>query len=606
MPHKTESTLPHPVPGANAIRTTTRLSNLVFDKNVDIPLKDGGLCRANVYLPLEEGRYPVIMTMGPYGKDVPYSEFHVKSFRELPKEQKGELSAWETPHPDYWVSQGYVVVRIDERGNGSSPGYLNTMSASTSSDFAECVEWAAEQKWSTGKIGLLGISYYGGTQWRVAARKPKGLTCIIPWEGMTDYYRDRVRQGGILANNFVHFWWNNQVVTMQYGNGQKAVRRWGPKSEIGQPVGPQCLEGVIPPEELEKLRADQTIDNRNHRFLDEPYHASRTYDLGDIEVPVLSVANLGGNTLHLRGNVMGYLEAGTSNKWLWFISGRHDLPFYLPHYVDLQKSFLSAWLKGEDDRGWLKGPNAGVPAVNLLVRKGNPGFNSTEAEATFSNRPETSWPLERTQYTRFHLHPDLSLQQDSPAKEAKQVKLAALGKGDPLQFKLTFDKETEIAGHPLVNLVVGVEKRPDGTAPKDVDLFVTLRHFDADGKEIFYTGTAGDPVPLVKGWLRASLRAVDTTSPRHRSYLPHRNYRRTEVSYLEPDTPYNLLVEIWPTAVVVEKGSSIVLEVATGDTQGAAIFLHNEPTDRGEETFGGMNVLYFGEGHDNWLQLPVV
>lgn len=57
------------------------------------------------------------------------------------------------------------------------------MSASTSSDFAECVEWAAEQDWSTGNIGLLGISYYGGTQWRVAARKPKGLTCIIPWEG---------------------------------------------------------------------------------------------------------------------------------------------------------------------------------------------------------------------------------------------------------------------------------------------------------------------------------------------------------------------------------------------------------------------------------------
>lgn len=103
------------------------------------------------------------------------------------------------------MSQGYVVVRIDERGNGSSPGYLDTMSASTSSDFAECVEWAADQPWSTGKIGLLGISYYGGTQWRVAARRPKGLTCIIPWEGMTDYYRDRVRQGGILSNQFVKF-----------------------------------------------------------------------------------------------------------------------------------------------------------------------------------------------------------------------------------------------------------------------------------------------------------------------------------------------------------------------------------------------------------------
>lgn len=57
------------------------------------------------------------------------------------------------------------------------------MSNQTSSDFAECIEWAAEQSWSSGKVGLLGISYFGGSQWRVAARRPKGLACIIPWEG---------------------------------------------------------------------------------------------------------------------------------------------------------------------------------------------------------------------------------------------------------------------------------------------------------------------------------------------------------------------------------------------------------------------------------------
>jgi predicted acyl esterase len=57
----------------------------------------------------------------------------------------------------------------------------------------------------------LGISYYAGSQWRVAARQPKGLACIIPWEGMSDYYRDRCRHGGILSNTFIDFWWNRQV-----------------------------------------------------------------------------------------------------------------------------------------------------------------------------------------------------------------------------------------------------------------------------------------------------------------------------------------------------------------------------------------------------------
>lgn len=87
-------------------------------------------------------------------------------------------------------------------------------------------------------------------------------------------------------------------------------------------AGPEHLEDVIPEEELEATRKDQTIDNREHQYLDEPYHSSRVYDLGQIDVPALSVANLGGILLHLRGNVVGYEEAGTPNKWLYLISGR--------------------------------------------------------------------------------------------------------------------------------------------------------------------------------------------------------------------------------------------------------------------------------------------
>ena len=97
--------------------------------------------------------------------------------------QKSEHSAWETPDPKYWTSQGYVIVRADERGTGQSPGFLDTMSIETADCFFDVVEWAAVQPWSSGKVGLLGISYYAGSQWRVAARKPKGLAAIVPWEG---------------------------------------------------------------------------------------------------------------------------------------------------------------------------------------------------------------------------------------------------------------------------------------------------------------------------------------------------------------------------------------------------------------------------------------
>lgn len=137
--------------------------------------------------------------------------FHGKSFSEVPEEHHSAHSAWETPDPGFWTKHGYAIVRGDEVGLGQSPGELNTMSRDTSLAFKDLIEWSADQPWSSGKVGLLGVSYYAGSQWRVAARQPKGLTCIIPWEGMSDYYRDRCRHGGILSNAFVNFWWNRQV-----------------------------------------------------------------------------------------------------------------------------------------------------------------------------------------------------------------------------------------------------------------------------------------------------------------------------------------------------------------------------------------------------------
>ena len=107
------------------------------------------------------------------GKDVPYESFFKKSWNQVNPEMKSAHSAWETPDPGYWTSQGYIFVRVDERGAGQSPGLLDAMWRGTSEAFFDVVEWCSEQEWSSGKVGLLGISYFAGTQWRVAARRPK-------------------------------------------------------------------------------------------------------------------------------------------------------------------------------------------------------------------------------------------------------------------------------------------------------------------------------------------------------------------------------------------------------------------------------------------------
>ncbi|PWY97384.1 alpha/beta-hydrolase [Testicularia cyperi] len=589
--------LPRPVvPGANAIKTTNTVHGLIQDKNVDIVIpRDGGedVCRADVFRPLdtEQGKkYPIIMTAGPYGKDIKYSEFYPESFAEIPEGQKSDLSAWETPEPTFWVQQGYIVVRVDEQGTGQSPGSLDTMSDQTANNFFHCIEWAASQPWSSGKVGLLGISYYAGSQWRVAARKPKGLACIIPWEGMSDYYRDRCRPGGILSDSFIQLWTSYQVNSNQYGRipCPPPKKTWGP----GRHERVACIEGILTAEQLKENRTDQPIDTAENFFLDDDYFASREYNLADIDVPMLSVANWGGIALHLRGNVLGYLGASSKNKWLWFITGRHDLPFYLPERVELQKSFLDAFLHNNDTRGWHKGPNAadGVPAVNYVVRTGAPKFNTIEGDRSFPSKETNAWPIPNTQYVPHYLSSDGTLQ--TSLDKVQTGTLSYRGHdGDSLLFNTKFERETEITGHPTLRLLVSVAEQ-EGHTPSEIDLFVTLRHLDAGGKEIFYTGTAGDPAPIVKGWLRGSVRKVDQT--KSHGLWPHRNYLSTDVAPLQPETVYAVDVEIWPTSVVVPVGNTLQLEVGPKDQQGGSVFTHDHPNDRKAELLKGANILHIG------------
>ncbi|CAM1508472.1 Fc.00g053200.m01.CDS01 [Cosmosporella sp. VM-42] len=584
-------------------------NNLTFMKNVSIPLKASPLpIRANVYIPKSEdplAKYPVLVTYGPYGKDIPYEKFFAKSFAELNPEHKSKYSAWETPDPVYWTREGYVVVRADERGLGQSPGLLDTMSRGTSECFFDVVEWCADQPWSTGKVGLLGISYYAGSQWRVAARRPKGLAAIIPWEGMSDYYRDRCRHGGILSNTFIDFWWNRQVLVNQYGKAGRSKLKF-PAEGTGARGQEDTIEGDLSDDVLVQNRRDQTEDNESNKFRDDDYYMSKDYRLEDIEVPLLSVANWGGILLHLRGNVEGYTHAGSKFKYLRFLTGRHDLPFYYHEEVEIQKSFLSAFLKGQDDYGW--STPGKVPPVTVTIRKGNIGFNDAEKEKIYEKRDEEAWPIPRTQYTRYYLTADQGLTTTAPASDVKTVTYPALGTlQDPKLLQFTsapFEQETEITGHVTAHLNVSVA--PENPEETDIDLFVTLRHIDPAGKEVMYTGTVGDPVPLCKGWLRVSNRKVHVEHPKHRDYLPHREYFAADVQPVNAGEVYSVDVEIWPTNVIVDRGGKLVLEVSSGDTQGCGIFGHTSESDRPASKFAGSNSIHFGDGLENYVTLPVI
>lgn len=280
--------------------------------------------------------------------------------------------------------------------------------------------------------------------------------------------------------------------------------------------------------------------------------------------------------------MQGYLWAGSKVKYLRFIVGRHDLPFYYPEEVEIQRSFLDAFLKGDDRDGWAAGKQ---PKVSICLRKGDVGFNNPEAEQKFGRREESEWPIARTQYVKYHLSADGGLASEIKEQAKAKVSYEALGSlQNPQVVQFTtpaFQEETEITGHIVAHLNVSKDVTSGSSSDKkDIDVFVTLRHISPSGNEVFYTGSSGDNVPLCKGWLRVSNRKVKSDHPKNKPYLPYREYLSTDVETVSEGEVYGVDIELWPTNVVVEKGGKLIFEVSSGDTQGSGLFQHTNKNDR--------------------------
>ena len=525
-------------------------NQLIFERDVAIPMRDGLELRGNVYRPSEPGAFPVLMTVGPYGKDIHFQDFNPEAYAQIA--EHGPHLNWETPNPDWWVAQGYVVIRVDQRGIGASPGRMDLFSHQEAEDFYDAIEWAAVQPWSNGNVGLNGVSYYALTQWVVAALQPPHLAAILPWEGMLDFYRDGARHGGILSNGFLVNWYKRQVAGIQYG-----------------------YDGSLSEEERAANRADLIADTRTH-ILDDDYYHSRLPDVRQITVPVLSVGNWGNLGLHLRGNIEGYLGVSSPHKWLSVWVGSHYAPFYTEEARALQKRFFDYWLKGVET-GWLN-----QPPVQLAIRNGS--------EVVW--RDEQEWPLARTQWTRFYLDAaDASINSQVPETEARVDYVAP--EGDITFTTAPFLHDTEVTGPLALKLWIS-------STAQDMDLFVTMRNLDANGNEVCGIGGQGEPVAVAVGWLRASQRKLDPQ--RSTDYRPFHTH--DQVQKLTPGQIVPVDIEIWPTSMVFATGHRLALTIGAHDAGG--YFLHNDPEDRSLAMLAGTNTIYTGGTYASYLLLPLI
>ena len=562
--------------------------------DVGIEMDDGIVMRADVYRPVGEGRHPVLLSYGPYGKGLAFQDLYrpqwdwmVDHYPDVPAGSTNLYQSWEVVDPEKWVPEGYACVRVDSRGTGMSPGFVDVWSPRETRDFYDCIEWAGIQAWSNGKVGLAGISYYAMNQYQVAALQPPHLAAICPWEGSADWYREFSYHGGI-RSQFAAAWYPKQVAAVQHGVGSRGFE----SPATGEWVaGPETL----PEDLLATRRADLAADIERRPLLDA-WYTERNPDWSKVTVPMLSAANWGGQGLHPRGNIEAFVQAASEQKWLEVHGSAHWALFYTDYGNDLQKRFFDHFLKGTDS-GW-----ADQPPVQLQVR---------HVDESFVERHEASWPLAGTQWTRYYLNPAaMSLDTEVPAVGAS---VDYGGLSDGVTFTMPpLEQEMEITGPMAATLFVE-------SSTVDADLFLIVRVFDPDGGEVTFMGALDPNTPIAQGWLRVSHRKVD--AERTLPYRPY--YTHDEVQPLEPGTTYEVDVEIWPSCIVVPAGYRIALTIRGKDyeyegelstfaksfhyaNRGVGPFQHNDPDDRPADVFGGTITLHCGPERSSHLLLPVI
>ena len=438
-----------------------------FDRDVAVFVRDGTKLRANVFRPDQEGRFPVIMCAHPYGKDVlprlsPFGYLPLARYRFIRQPDPITFSAhtsWESPDPSYWVARGYAVVNVDLRGFGTSEGVATLLSDQEAADYAEIIEWAAAQPWSSGKVGLNGVSYLAISQWKVAALRPKALAAICPWEGWTDVYRDVAYPGGVREDGFIPFW-------------ADMTERAGRTSE--------------------SLRAQQLA----HPEWDD-YWARRVPELERIEVPALICASFSDQGLHSRGCFEAFRRVGSEHRFLYTHRGGKWSTYYSPEALALQARFFDCFLKGEDNC------MRDVARVRLEVR--------ARRDQAHAVRHESAWPIPGVRWTPLHLAPG---ELRSTAPDASTAVRFRVPDG-AVSFALRVPEDMELTGP--MKLRVHVEL----AGATDAHLFAVVCKQTGD-QDVPFEGPFGFGCDVVaKGWLRVAHRRVDESrSEPHRPFHP--------------------------------------------------------------------------------------
>lgn len=401
-------------------RSYDAAEDIVCHQDLAVPLRDGTIIYADIFLPKNSGPVPIICSWSPFGKR-PGDGFDEWQLMGVPPGTVSKSSKFESADPEYWCRYGYGVANIDPRGIGHSEGDAVFMGTQEGRDGYDFIEWCAAQPWCNGKVAMFGNSGVGMAQVRVAAECPPHLVCIAPWEATGDLFRESIREGGIRGL------YAESVIGMVAGNGY-----------IEDPLA----MGDAYPEW-------------------NAYWEDKIPKFEKIKISTYYTACW--NHFHVWGSFEGFRKIKSRKKWM-----RAHREFEWPDTYNYEniadlRMFYDRYLM-DIRNGWEFKPRVRVEVMDAY------DFDYQ------TNRPEGGFPLARTQYTKYFLNSSsMSLSTDAPSSVADAKFDGATG---GLCYDITFNEETEITGYMKLHAWVSVEDYDDG------DIFVFIKKVNAEGKEV--------------------------------------------------------------------------------------------------------------------------
>ena len=157
---------------------------MTIEWDAPIPMDDGVVLRADVFRPSRDGKYPVILSYGPYAKGLslpgglPAAGRIVRPAPRSRRARHNKYQNWELVDPERWVPDGYVLRAGRLPRRRPLAGLARIWSAREAQDISQCIEWAGTQPGATARSACNGISYYAMNQWQVAALQPKHLAAL--------------------------------------------------------------------------------------------------------------------------------------------------------------------------------------------------------------------------------------------------------------------------------------------------------------------------------------------------------------------------------------------------------------------------------------------